>query len=75
MNYVCDGIINSLMEWFEDNNNVTLLFFYVLQKKKTPHKCYSQLENSHMFFLVILLPEALTKTTYPNTYKLLFIKF
>jgi hypothetical protein len=32
MNYVRDGIADSLMGWLEDNNNVTFVFFLCIQR-------------------------------------------
>ena len=35
MNYVGDEITDILIRWLKENNNVTFLFFYVLQKKSS----------------------------------------
>lgn len=61
MNYDRDEITNSVIGWLKDNNNVIFLFF--MYNKKKPHKYYSQIENSYISFLVILLPKSLIKTT------------
>ena len=38
MNYVRNGIADSLMRQLKNNNNVTLLFLLCMKKKA--HKCY-----------------------------------
>jgi hypothetical protein len=61
MNYIRDGITDTIMRWLKNNNNVTFLFFYVLQKKMLTNATHNL--KIHTSLLVILLPEALTKIT------------